>query len=123
LATFGFGLLLLIPLAPALIRLYRVDQCIWGGQDSLNFGCVSLGVSVAIALLVAVCFVITFVAVCFPVGMGVPTIYSQDAMVIAGTVLGLLAGGGVAYVIVRAIFPPHDPRDTGGPRPSPSDED
>jgi hypothetical protein len=40
-----------------------------------------------------------------------------------GCVLGLLAGGVVAYLLVRALFPLRHPPSSGGPRPSPSDED
>jgi hypothetical protein len=123
--TFGFGFLLFIPLAPALYRLHRASRHVSDRYDSLGAVCAAWGAGAAIALLVIASAVITFAAVCFPIGSPGFSIFQQSDMtfVYVGCVLGLLAGGAVAYIIVRAIFPPYDPRSSGGPRPSPSDED
>jgi hypothetical protein len=125
--TCGFGFLLFIPLAPTLYRLHRADQHVSADYDSPGAGCAAWGAGAALALLVAASAVITFGAVCYPIGATGFNLYHRvDFTLIAvvlGTVFGLLASGAVAYVLVRAIFPPHDPRNRGGPRPSPSDED
>jgi hypothetical protein len=125
--TFGLGFLLFIPLAPALYRLHRASQCVSDRYNSVGAGCAAWGAGLVIALLVAVSFIVTFAAVCFPIGIAGSRIYSPDAMelviVVGGFVLGILAGAAVAYIIVRAIFPPHDPQNSSGPRPSVSDED
>jgi hypothetical protein len=128
--TCGVGFLLFIPLAPTLYRLHRADQHLGVDYASPGASCAAWGAGAALALLVAATAVITFGAVFYPIGeIGFKIcityqIYEFIAIsVVLGTVFGLLAGGAVAYVIVRAIFPPRRPRNSGGPRPSLSDED
>jgi hypothetical protein len=124
--TCGSGFLLLIVLAPTLYRLHRADQHVSADYDSLGAGCAAWSAGAALALLIAGSAFITFGAVCFPIGAAGSNLQQQAVypwLCIVGATLGLLAATAVAYVIVRAIFPPHDPRNSGGPRPSPSDED
>jgi hypothetical protein len=122
------GFLLFIALAPTLYRLHRADQHVSVDYDSPDAGCAAWGTGAALALLVAASAVITFGAVVYSIEATGFYLYPIDyftviAVVFLEIVFGLLASGAVAYVLVRAIFPPHNRRKRGGPRPSPSDED
>jgi hypothetical protein len=125
--TCGFGLLLFIPLAPTLYRLHRADQHVSADYDSPDAGCAALCAGAALALLVAASAVITFCAVFYSIVETGFNLYRTEIDLVLGTVLGtlfgLLASGAVAYLLVRAIFPPYGPRNRGGPRPALSDED
>jgi hypothetical protein len=121
--TCGLGFLLFIALAPTLYRLHRADQHVSADYDSPDAGCAAWGAGAALALLVAASVVITFGAVCYSIEATGLYLYGIEIVIVLGTVFGLLASGAVAYVLVRAIFPPHEPRNSGGPRFSISDED
>ena len=109
LVTYGFGLLLLLPLTPALVRLFRASTESGSAVD----GCISLVAAIGVALLVAVSFTITFVAFCAPIGFiafvqsfenpNPPT--SATFIALAAWGLGLLAAGFVAYWLVRRFWP------------------
>jgi hypothetical protein len=125
--TCGLGFLLFIALAPTLYRLHRADQHVSADYESPDAGCAAWGAGAALALLVAANAVITFGAVFCTIGATgfYFHLYHTDEFTVMalGMVFGLLASGAVSYVLVRAIFPPQDRRNRGGPRPSPSDED
>ena len=128
--TCGLGFLLFIALAPTLYRLHRADQHASADYESLEAGCVACVASATLAVLVAASAVITFGAVIY-IEMAIeatgvyfyrPAIFIVF-VIILGTVFGLLASGAIPYVLVRAVFPPCDRRNRGGPRFSISDED
>ncbi len=105
LLTYGLGLLLLLPLAPALIRLFRAP----GEYDSVERGCLGLIAAVGGALLIAVSFAITFLAVCFPVGyIGIQNAtnpFSGTVALVLAVAIGSLAAGFVAWLLVRRFWP------------------
>jgi hypothetical protein len=109
LATNGLGFWLLVVLAPVLILLA------WPGRrptpDGYLPAMTGCGV-VAALLLVVVSFLITFVAVCAPIGATVfqeyePAHPDPDTVLIrlAALALGLLAASFVAYLLVRRFWP------------------
>jgi hypothetical protein len=109
----GVGLLVLLVLTPALIRLFRTVPSGMRGRPA-TAGEIALGVVAGICLLglVAVSAVVLFVAVCLPLGaIGFASSYGMSgswgfSLIILAFVLGALAAGGVVYVIVRGFFPP-----------------
>jgi hypothetical protein len=106
----GLGLLALLVLTPALIRLFRAVPSTTPGRPA-TAGEVALGVTAGIALLglVVLAAGILFTAICFPIGLAGVGSSSGAQLIVVGFGLGALVAGAAVYLIIRFVFPPRSP--------------
>jgi hypothetical protein len=126
LVTFGIGFVALPVLIPVFVRLARKD-CEPDSPFRLPAltGCAAQAAAAGIAFLVLASAVISFVAVCYPIGVSsilaggfgvTPGATSNLAplSVLAGVLLGAAAAMGASYLVARRFFPPDKGRREGG---------